>query len=481
MFWKNMLRFFAATLAMVILFTGCNSTPLNPKSPVSIQIWHYYNGAQKIAFDNLVAEFNETVGAEQGIIVEAFTQGSVNELSDKVIESAEKKVGSDELPDIFAAYADTAYQVDKMDLVLSLDSYFSEKELEVYNADFIEEGRFDTNGELKIFPVAKSTEVMMLNKTDWDKFAAATGASADKLSTWEGLAQISKQYYEWTDSLTPEANDGKAFFGRDAMANYLIIGARQLGVELLGSEKGQASLNIDKEVLRRLWDNYYLPYISGYYTSIGRFRSDDAKTGDLICMVCSTSGAAYFPDKVTVSDTENYPIESQAFPPPIFEGGENYAVQQGAGFVVLKSNEARQYASQIFLKWFTSPERGAGFSLDSGYLPVAQSQLNADVIQDAIHQSGENISTGLEQALLTAADMTDSYTLYTYKAFEGGADARKVLETALEDKAKEDREKVVAQLQEGSLEEAIAPFASDEYFEQWYEKLKSNLEGIVNQ
>lgn len=36
------------------------------------------------------------------------------------------------------------------------------------------------------------------------------------------MTAAAQRYYEWTDSLTPEENDGKALFGRDAMANYMI-------------------------------------------------------------------------------------------------------------------------------------------------------------------------------------------------------------------------------------------------------------------
>lgn len=79
------------------------------------------------------------------------------------------------------------------------------------------EGRIGEDGSLKIFPIAKSTELMMLNKTDWDRFAEAAGASLDELNTLEGVTKVAREYYEWTDSLTPQPNDGKAFFGRDAM------------------------------------------------------------------------------------------------------------------------------------------------------------------------------------------------------------------------------------------------------------------------
>ena len=45
---------------------------------------------------------------------------------------------------------------------------------------------------------------MMINKTDWKPFADATGSSLEELSTLEGVADVAKRYYEWTDSLTPD-------------------------------------------------------------------------------------------------------------------------------------------------------------------------------------------------------------------------------------------------------------------------------------
>ena len=162
--------------ALFLLLPGCGKKGLlDPKNPVGLVLWHYYNGPQKVAFDELVTEFNDTVGREQGIVVEALSQGNVNDLMQNVIDAAEQKVGAGEIPDIFAAYADTAYTVDQLGLVAELDQYLTEEELAAYIPAYIDEGRFDEKGSLKIFPIAKSTEVFMLNKTDWERFAAATG------------------------------------------------------------------------------------------------------------------------------------------------------------------------------------------------------------------------------------------------------------------------------------------------------------------
>ena len=118
-----------------------------------------------------------------------------------------------------------------------LRPYLTDEELAEYVPGYLEEGAFSGEGTLKIFPIAKSVELLMLNATDWEKFAAATGADDSAFATVEGITETARQYYEWTDAQTPDIpDDGKAFFGRDAFANYMIIGARQLGVELLRVE-----------------------------------------------------------------------------------------------------------------------------------------------------------------------------------------------------------------------------------------------------
>ena len=93
-------------------------------------------------------------------------------------------------------------------------------QVEYVCSEYLEEGRFDKNGALKIFPTAKSAEVMILSSTDWKQFAQATGVQLSDVETMEGVAEVGRQYYEWTDSLTGTPNDGKAFWGRE---QWLII------------------------------------------------------------------------------------------------------------------------------------------------------------------------------------------------------------------------------------------------------------------
>ena len=56
--------------------------------------------------------FNNTVGKEKNITVESYSQGSVNDLETQVMAAAQGKVGASAMPNIFMAYADTAYAMD---------------------------------------------------------------------------------------------------------------------------------------------------------------------------------------------------------------------------------------------------------------------------------------------------------------------------------------------------------------------------------
>ena len=477
------------TAAILSLTAGCSSAEektndnkkeslLDPKKPVSIEVWHYYNGAQQDAFNELVTEFNGSRGKELGIKVKASSLGNVADLEDNVLASIDGKVGAKEIPDIFAAYADTAYAVDQKGMAVDLMEYMTEDEISEYMDSYIDEGKFSSEDSLKIFPIAKATEVFMLNKTDWDKFADATGADLEDISTIEGITATSKEYDEWTDSLTDTPDDGKAFFGRDAMANYFIIGARELGTEIFSVKDGQLALNFDKDVVRKLWDNYYVPFINGYFASSGKFRSDDIKTGNILAFVGSSAGATFFPNQVTLDDENTYPIEMQAFECPRFKDGEKYSVQQGAGMVVMeKEDKAEIEASVEFLKWFTDTDRNIQFAVTSGYLPVKKEANDKELIKKSIDSTDSSVIQVLE-ASLTQIEET---SLYTTRAFENGTDARNVLEYSLTDKAAADRAEVESAISAGSTrEEAVSKFDTDDNFESWYEETLASLEKLVD-
>ena len=305
----------------------------------------------------------------------------------------------------------------------------------------------------------------LMNEADVVLFVSYSGATRDMMETLRtakaaGAKIILLTHYE----------DSPGALLADVV---LLCGAQELGTTIFDAENGVMTLRFDKPTLRKLWDNYYVPYIKGWCSASGKFRSDDIKTGNLLCYVGSSSSGTFFPSRVITSDTESHNITLKVLPCPKFADGESFAVQQGAGMVVTAADEAKVRASVEFLKWFTLPENNISFSVGSGYMPVTKAANNIDTIKAA----GLTLSPVVEQVLTGAVATINENRLYTPLAFEGGQAARKVLEYALSDKAAADRAIVVERIAAGmSAEEAEAEFLTDECFDSWYQETLTKLQ-----
>ena len=468
----------AALLAGALL-AGCGgkSTQLNPKEPVNLTIWHYYNGSQLSAFSDIVDAFNSTVGQEKGIYVSSYSKGSVNDLESAIRDSLEGKVGAEPLPDLFSSYSDTAFNAEQAGALANLSDYFTQEELDAYIPSYVKVGCIADDGSLRIFPIAKSTEVMILNKTDWEPFAESTGVTLDQLSTLEGLVEVSEKYYQWTDDQTPDiSGDGKAFYGRDALANYFFVGAQQLGQPLLKVENDQAHVNADEEVFRKLWDNYYVPMVSGWFGAYGKFRSDDVKTGYLLAYTGSTTSAGYFPKQVE-TETDSYPIDYEVLPVPIFAGGKNVIVQQGAGMAVTKSNARRETAAVEFLRWFTQAENNVRFGAGSGYLPVLKEASQVETFREIVKDQHLEMDPITDSCITFSLERMEQAEFFTPQTFTSGAAVRSVLEHSLADKITADLADIQQKTASGASREAVlAKYTSDAAFENWYKDFTAEIE-----
>lgn len=449
---------------------------------IVLTLWHYYNGTTKDMLDNMIDEFNETLGLEKNITVEAYSHSNVSELASALVSAANKEVGMDDMPDIFAAYSDTALLLNDLGVVAPVDSYFTDEELSLFRQEFLDEGRFGTDGTLKILPVAKSTEILFINDSDFQIFSDATGVTLSQLDTWESMAEVAQIYYDWTDSQTEEPYDGRALFGIDSEANFMIIGSRQTGEEIYDYNGDTVTFGLSENGAKKIWDNYMVPYIKGHYISYGSFRSDDIKSGDLLMYAGSTSSVYYFPSSVELGRTQAYDIVGTTMPYPYFEGSEKIAIQQGAGMVVSKSDEIREAASVEFLKWFSAAEYNLDFAVSTGYIPVQNEALEYDSVLSVL----EEYSNGeISDVVLSTIDTTYNYTLpeYTFYAnqpFDGSYDARNAITNYIVDTLKVATDELAEQTEQGAdRDTVISELTSDESFKDWYIQFETTINSIL--
>lgn len=145
---------------LAILLGGCGK---KEKEPVTVTLWHVYGGQTESPLNDLIDEFNETVGKDKNIRVEVGSVTNTNIIHEGVLAAANQEPGASELPDMFVSYPKTVTAMSDPDILVDYKDYFTEEELSAFIPAFIGEGTID--GKLAILPVAKSTEILFYNKT----------------------------------------------------------------------------------------------------------------------------------------------------------------------------------------------------------------------------------------------------------------------------------------------------------------------------
>lgn len=416
-----------------LLLTGCQSdTKLDPKNPVTLTVWHNYGGQMKNSMDEMVDEFNTTVGAEKGIILSVTSISGSATLHEKLTMAAHGDPGAPELPDITTAYPKTALILAQKGLLADIGEQFTDEELSAYMPRFLEEGRL-MDDKLYVFPIAKSTEAFFVNKTIFSRFAKDTDVSFNDLKTFEGIIKAAEKYYEWSDNQTPDIkNDGKTFFMSDSLFNFALVGFEQMGDNFIKNEH----LDFTSPAFSRVWDCFYGPAVRGHVAIYDGYSSDLVKTGDVVCTTGSTAGVLFLPSVVTYEDNTTEPVDYAILPYPIFGDGKKIAIQRGGGICVIKSTKEKEYAAGVFLKWFTEPKQNLRFLSSTGYLPVTTAAFGDVMSKEIEIESDQNI----KKLLNTAIEMQQEYDFYIPPLFEDFDKLQKEYETELKKVAAKSRE-----------------------------------------
>lgn len=446
------------------------------KEVVNLNLWHYYLGENKKQLENLVDEFNSTVGLEEGILVKSEAKGKVIDLERSITNSMLGLIDSEVEPDIFSSYPDKALEIKEMGKLCDISDYMSEEEKALYIDAFLKDGRIgDNENEILILPVAKSTEVFYINSSYYESYLKNSGDKPLDLTKWENVYQTAKNYYDYTDSLTKDVKgDGKAFMGFDALTNYMVISTRQLNKPIMDEDRMCARLN--KEALRKAFDNYFKGSILGYYNAYGRFRTDDIKTSKLIAFVGSSSGAIYFPDWVD-DNGKQVSIKSKVSKYPTFKKNESVTIRQGAGMCVTKSTPNRERAAVTFLKWFTEKENNLTFVGDSGYLPVVKSAYDdGDFALSLDNANNDEAEIFSKVHAVSAKQILDNKT-YAVKPFKGSYEIRNILASQLERSVKDNLQEAINLRKKGkSEEEILKKIDVDKVFQKWLDNVIAELE-----
>lgn len=443
-------------VALGLFGVGCSNGKAANEEPITIFIWHVYGAQTDSPLNDLIEVFNNTVGKDEGIQVEVTMVSNNNSIHESILAAAAEEPGAADLPDIFVAYPKTVLAMPDDEILVDYNDYFSEAELDAFIPGFLEDGTIDDR--LVILPVAKSTELLFVNKTLFDRFSAETGVQMSDLTTWEGLYSASCKYAEWTDQKTPDvANDPLALFVHDFHFNYLQVGVESLGGEFFDGE----DLAFDS-YFERVWRPYAEAAISGGMWLREGYATEPLRTGESVVSVASSASVLYFSDEVIYPDNTTEHVEYVILPCPTFAEGENLVMQRGAGMCMVKSTPERERAAVTFLKWLTEAECNTQFVTSAGYMPVVEEAYD-EYLPQCVEGLTENMYVELYSAF---AETQASYTFYSAPHFESYLTTEMEFEANVRSCLADAREQYVAA---GGNNEALL----DELVLSSYEQMKS--------
>lgn len=353
----------SVALVLSICLIGCEKTKgLSPKHPVTLTMWHVYGSQSDSPMNEMLEEFNQTVGKEKGILINVTSISNSSDIHGALLAAANQEAGAGALPDLFFCYPETAAAIGAEKLV-DWNDYFTAEEKKEYVPDFLQEGTIEE--KLLVFPVAKSTEALFVNTTIFDRFAADTGVTYEDLSTWESLYQVCEKYHTWSG--------GKSFFMHDEPFNLIQLNTTALG----GRVFYKNGIDFSDETLKQQWMAFAKAAIAGDICLQDTYGTTCMMTGDIVASVESTASILYFQDTVTYPDNTKEPLLLKVLPCPVTKNGAKLTMQQGVGLCMTKSDPQKEEAADIFAKWITDGKTNLDFVSQTGYMPVKESGFHA--------------------------------------------------------------------------------------------------------
>ncbi|GAB2556606.1 ABC transporter substrate-binding protein [Gracilibacillus alcaliphilus] len=340
---------------------------------VEIEFWHAMSGPHEEQINSFVDQFNSE---HENITVKPVNQGSYDDLEQKIMAAA--KAGN--LPTLSQAVTSVIPEYMNNDFIMPLNDFIedseiglSDEELDDYVDVFRESSQWD--GTYYSLPFSKSTRVLFYNK----EILEDNGFEAPE--TWDDVRNIA-------ETVTKDNVVGMGFensYESEFQAVLNQMGGTFIDEETseaqFASENGVEAMSlimdmIDEEIARTAGEEDYM--------------SNPFGRGDVAMYIGSSAGIPH------VAGAAEGNIEWGTAPTPTLDG-EAATVFAGNDIIMFNQAEtAEQKAAWKFMKFLTSPEITAAWSMESGYLPVRYSAQELEEYQSFVEENDE-YKAGTEQ------------------------------------------------------------------------------------
>lgn len=400
-------RIVSAVLLAALLFTlsGCGDGSLLDKDePVTLTFWHVYGEQAGSPMDLLVEEFNRTAGAEKGVYVKVTGMSSAAKIGGYLRQALSGGSDAPEMPDLFTCHISDALALGEEQLT-DWNGQFTEQELSGFVSGFLADGTAE-DGKLLIFPVSKSTHVLMLNGTGFARFSQATGVTYDDLATWEGFYDAAGKFYDWTEGTEP-------FCAMDYPIRAVELCAMEHGAEDFYTEDGW--YDTENAVFKESWMQFARSLAQGHIVVSDLYSNTQVMTGETLSGLGSSAAILYYNDTVGYEDGRTEPMDLHVVPMPRTEGSDALMTQAGVGLCAYKTTDQKAEAAALFVRWLTEAERNLDFVAQTGYMPVRSGAFDAIADYDGFPEPAESY----RQLYAALETMQESYTPVSEPRFTG--------------------------------------------------------------
>ena len=388
--------------ALLLTLSACGEdTLLNKREPVTVTFWHVYGEQSGSPMDVLVQEFNRTVGTDKGVRVQVTNLSSASMIGG-FLKEAQKGGDLQDMPDLFTCHIADATALGEDNLVDWRD-WFTEEELSDFVPGFLADGTAE-DGKLLLFPISKSTQLLMFNGSGFSRFSQATGANYDDLATWDGFYDTARKFSDWA---------GTPFCALDYPIRAVELCALERGSGNFYTENGWYDTN--NAVFKECWMQFARALAQGHVVVSDLYSNTQVMTGEVLAGLGSSAAILYYNDTVTYRDGTREPMDLHVLPMPMSAGCDALMTQAGVGLGAYKTTEQKAEAAALFVRWLTEPERNLDFVAQTGYMPVRNGAFDSIENYDKFPEPAESYRQ-LYAALKT---MREDYTPVSEPRFEG--------------------------------------------------------------
>ena len=388
--------------ALLLALSGCGEdTLLNKREPVTVTFWHVYGEQSGSPMDVLVQEFNRTVGTDKGVRVQVTNLSSASMIGG-FLKEAQKGGDLQDMPDLFTCHISDATALGEDNLVDWRD-WFTEEELSDFVPGFLADGTAE-DGKLLLFPISKSTQLLMFNGSGFSRFSQATGANYDDLATWDGFYDTARKFSDWA---------GTPFCALDYPIRAVELCALERGSGNLYTENGWYDTN--NAVFKECWMQFARALAQGHVVVSDLYSNTQVMTGEVLAGLGSSAAILYYNDTVTYRDGTREPMDLHVLPMPMSAGCDALMTQAGVGLGAYKTTEQKAEAAALFVRWLTEPERNLDFVAQTGYMPVRNGAFDSIENYDKFPEPAESY----QQLYAALKTMREDYTPVSEPRFEG--------------------------------------------------------------